>query len=172
MIAVASAFGAAPVKGKMSAQRMTPDPSMAGYAEWDSWVFMSESTSGSKYYVKRSTTAHNGIDLWVKVEDKKLSECPTGLDFQTTPFLESPSAVAHQKAKILACERDRKEALGSTVMHLVLSCKTRKAKYLETAEYSQLGEPIRTDQGKNEWVAVIPDTVIDSVLTRMCAGQN
>lgn len=174
LLIITSALGlaATPAKEKMLGKRMTPDPKMEGYAEWDSWVFMSETASGSKYFVKRSIVVPNGFDFWVKVEDQKLPECLTGPNSQVNPFVESPYAVAQRDAKRLRCERERKSAVGSSIMHLVFDCNTRKAKYLERADYSQQGDPIEAHQGKNEWVAVIPDTVIDSLMTKMCAGEK
>lgn len=171
-IMAASAFAITPIKEKIPVKRMMPDSKMAGYADWDSWVFMSESTSGSKYYIKRSIRIPDGIDFWVKVEEQKIPDCFTGLQSHMNPFLETPSAIAHRKAERLSCERERKEAVGSTIMHLIFSCNTRRAKYLEMAGYNQLGEPIETRRGKEEWVAVIPDTVIDSLMTKMCANEN
>lgn len=162
----------APLMKKSTAHKLGPDPGSPSYATWDSWILMSESTSGAKYYIKRTVKAPGGYDLWVKIENKTPPECSNGSGSRQNGFLESPFAVLSREAENNACKRDRERTLASTIMHVIFACRTRQAKYLESVDYGQRGEPAGSDRGKDEWVAVIPDTVMDGLLTQMCIGNE
>jgi hypothetical protein len=171
---VAPAFGAGPVKEKKPLKASLPTAAMEGYADWDTWVLMSESASDAKYYVKRMINQPGNLDFWLKVEERKPPECtptvPTATTPKINPFLQSPYESLISDPPKRSCENDYRDTLGSTVTHVVFACKVRKAKYLESVSYNQVGESLGSNEGKNKWVAVFPDTVMDSLFNRLCAG--
>ena len=158
-------FGAEP-KGKAWAGSF-PSPKTEGYANWDSWILFSSSASGADYYVKRIVGGSDKIDFWLKVEEKALPPCT--VESGRNSFLESPyEAVRRANLKRL-CENTRENEVASSVSHVVFACRTRKAKYLERATYNEHGNSLGTSIGKDQWVAIFPDTVMDSLFERLCA---
>lgn len=138
-IAVPS-FASGPSKGKKPPKASVPTPEMEGYADWDTWSFMTESATDSRYYVKRMINDPGKFDFWLKVEEKKLPECTAATTSQkTNPFLESPYEPLKRDAAKRACENALRDTVSSTVMHVVFACKTHKVKYLESVNYNQLG---------------------------------
>lgn len=169
---------AAPAKPKRAESNFVPTPDMPGYAAWDSWMYVTTSTSASKYYAKRIWVISPGLaDFWLKTE-KQAVECPTSTSTASgpsiNPFLESPfdafARKTNQETERRRCENEKEQAPSSTITHVNFSCKNRKAKFLEQVIYNQAGESLDSDDGKDKWVGIIPDTVMEPVFRFVCTG--
>lgn len=168
--------GAVPVKAKKSEKIFIPTPDIPGYADWDRWQYVTASTSAAKYYAKRISVISPGLkDFWLKVERPAI-ECPTNAATNSgptiNPFLESPfgslAREANRETKRRRCENERDQAPGSSITHIIFACKSGKAKYLEQASYNQAGESLDSDDGKDKWVGIIPDTAMEAVFQYVC----
>lgn len=143
-----------------------PTPRMKGYAEWDSWSWVASSTSDANYFVKRVVHSKGELDFWLKVEEKLIPACE--VESGRNSFAESPLTALATKARKESCESDRKNEVASSVKHVVIACRARKAKYLEQATYNERGDSLSTSDGRDQWVAIFPDTVMESLLSKFC----
>lgn len=168
MLAACSAYGSGQAKTDKSALSTYPTPEMSGYADWDSWHYVTESKSGAKYYVRRITNESGKLDLWLKSIDKDLPDCAGKT--ASGSFLESPHASIVRQHDQRACEQNKKEAVATTIQHVNFFCKTRQVKYLEDVDFNRAGESLASSQKVGGWQTIFPDTVIEVVFARFCVN--
>ena len=119
------------------------------------WIYVSTDKEGGKWYVKSTYVLKNGynnsgsIKIWTKKELKKTTVKKNGKTFTYTNVKE--------------------------LQLIYADCSDRRIKFITTTVYNSQGKVVHSwtnEEYEQEWIDVVPDSVGNAMLDKICELSN